>query len=216
MNIDVFNLENKKTGSIELDDAIFGAEVREHLFWEVVNWQRARRRAGTQKVKVRSEVRGGGRKPFKQKGTARARQGSNRAAQFPGGGTIHGPTPRDWSYAMPKKKRRAALRSALSLKAQNGTLRVIDALEFPQIKTKQAVAVLNAFSAPKALFVDSTTREEGTNTPIHNETLRLSVRNLKNAKYLAAEGLNVEDILRYDYLFLSANAVDAVQEALKS
>ncbi len=216
MNIDVFSIDNTKTGSIELDDAIFADEVRKHLFWEVINWQRARRRAGTQKTKVRSEVRGGGRKPFKQKGTGRARQGSNRAAQFPGGGTIHGPTPRDWSYAMPKKKRRAALRSALSLKAQQGTLRVIDSLAFPEIKTKHATKMLGAFNAPKALFVDTTTRDEGTNTPIHNETLRLSVRNLKNAKYLAAEGLNVEDILRYEYLFLSTQAVNAVQEALKS
>jgi len=216
MNIDVFDINNKKTGSLELDDAIFSDEVREHLFWEVINWQRAKRRAGTQKVKVRSEVRGGGRKPFKQKGTGRARQGSTRSAQHPGGGTIHGPTPRDWSYAMPKKKRRAALRSALSMKAKAGTLRVIESMTFPEIRTKHAEKMLGAFGAGKALLVDATTREEGSNTPIHNETLRLSVRNLKNAKYLATDGLNVEDILRYEYLFLSANAVNAVQEALKS
>lgn len=216
MKIDIFDLTNQKTGTAELDDAVFGDEVREHLFYEVINWQRARRRAGTHKTKGRSEVRGGGRKPFKQKGTGRARQGTSRAPNMPGGGTVHGPQPRDYSYAMPKKKRRAALRSALSMKARDGKLRVIDNLAFAEIKTKLAVGVLEAFNAPRALFVDTTTRDAGSNQVQHNETLRLSVRNLKNAKYLATDGLNVEDLLRYEYLFLSQQAVDQVQETLKS
>lgn len=216
MKVDVFDLKNKKTGTIELDDAVFGTEVREHLFYEVINWQRARRRAGTHKVKGRSEVAGGGKKPFKQKGTGRARQGTSRAPNMPGGGVVHGPTPRDYSYAMPKKKRRAALRSALSMKARDGKLRIVDSLEFAQIKTKFAAGVLDLFEARKALFVDVTSRDEASNLVQHNETLRLSVRNLKNAKYLATEGLNIEDLVHYDFLFLSQAAAEQVQEALKS
>jgi large subunit ribosomal protein L4 len=214
MKLEIYDLGTAKSaGEIDVDDAIFGTEVREHLFWEVVNWQRARRRAGTHKTKVRSEVRGGGRKPWRQKGTGRARQGTIRAPHWVGGGTVFGPSPRDYSYAMPKKKRRAALRSALSQKAAEKQIRVIDTLDFPVIKTKEVAAVLNRFDAPKALFVDTTVRNEG--GPVqHNETLRLSVRNLKNAKYLAAEGLNVEDLLKYDILFISKSAIAQVQEVL--
>lgn len=216
MKTDVFDLKNKKTGTVELDDTVFGTEVREHLFYEVINWQRARRRAGTHKTKGRSEVRGGGRKPFKQKGTGRARQGTSRAPNMPGGGTVHGPTPRDYSYTMPKKKRRAALCSALSMKVRDGQLRIVDDLTFKETKTKFAIGVLDAFAAKKGLFVDLTTRDSGSNLVSHNESLRLSVRNLKNAKYLASEGLNVEDILRYEILFLSQAAAEQLQEALKS
>lgn len=216
MNIDVFDLKNKKTGDIELDDAVFGDEIREALFWEVVNWQRARRRAGTHSTKGRSDVRGGGRKPWRQKGTGRARAGTIRSPLWVGGGTTHGPSPRDYSYAMPKKKRKVALRSALSLKAREGKLRILDSIEFDAIKTRLAVEALGAFEAKSALFADVTTRDESTNEVRHNEKLRLSVRNLPNAKYLAVEGLNVEDLLRYDYLFLSREAVEQVQEALKS
>jgi len=216
MKTDVFDLKNKKTGTVELDDTVFGTEVREHLFYEVINWQRARRRAGTHKTKGRSEVRGGGRKPFKQKGTGRARQGTSRAPNMPGGGTVHGPTPRDYSYALPKKKRRAALCSALSMKVRDGQLRIVDDLTFKETKTKFAIGVLDAFSAKKGLFVDTTTRDSGSNLVSHNESLRLSVRNLKNAKYLATEGLNVEDLLRYEILFLSQSAAEHIQEALKS
>ncbi len=216
MNIDVFDLNNKKTGDIELDDAVFADEVREPLFWEVVNWQRARRRAGTHSTKGRSDVRGGGRKPWRQKGTGRARAGTIRSPLWVGGGITHGPKPRDYSYAMPKKKRKVALRSALSLKAKEGKLRILDSLEFDEIKTRLAVEALGSFEAESALFTDVTTRDEATNELHHNEKLRLSVRNLPNAKYLAVEGLNVEDVLRYEYLFMSREAVEQVQEALKS
>lgn len=215
MKLEIYDLGTAKTaGEMDVEDSVFGTEIREHLFWEVVNWQRARRRAGTHKTKGRSEVRGGGRKPWRQKGTGRARQGTIRAPHWVGGGAVFGPTPRDYSYAMPKKKRRAALRSALSQKVAEKQIRVIDAIDFPEVKTKQAVAVLDKFEAPKALFVDTTSRSED-GTVQHNEHLRLSVRNLKNAKYIAAEGLNVEDLLKYDILFISKSAVAQVQETLK-
>lgn len=215
MKFDVVDLKNEKVGDADLDDAIFATPVREYLFWEVVNWQRARRRAGTHKVKGRSEVRGGGKKPWRQKGTGRARHGTIRSPLWVGGGTVHGPSPRDYSYSMPKKKRKAALRSALSMKARDGQLRVVDSLEFPEIKTKFAAQVLETLEAPSALFVDATSRDEETNAVAHNDKLRLSVRNLKDAKYLASEGLNVEDVLRYDVLVLSQQALDHIQEVLK-
>lgn len=216
MKIEVVDLNNKATGEMDLDETIFGAPIREHLFWEVINWQRARRRAGTHKAKGRSEVSLTNKKPWRQKGTGRARAGSARSPVWVGGGVTFGPHPRDYSYSLPKKKRRAALRSALSLKMQNGQIKVVEDLNLPEIKTRLAVETLNALEAPKALLVDTTTRNEGDNSVSHNETLRLSVRNLKNAKYLAAEGLNVEDVLRFDYLVLSRSAVEQIQETLKS
>jgi large subunit ribosomal protein L4 len=216
MKVNVVDLNNKPTGELELDESIFGAPVKEYLFWEVINWQRAKRRAGTHKTKTRSEVSGGGKKPFRQKGTGRARQGTTRAPHWPGGGVAHGPTPRDYSYSIPKKKKKAALRSALSMKVRDGRLRVVDNLAFPEIKTKFAVEVLGNLEAPKALVVDVTSRNGEDNSVVHNDTLRLSVRNLKNAKYLAAEGLNIEDLLRYDVLVMSKSAVEHIQEALRS
>ena len=216
MKVDVVDLNNEVTGELELDDTVFAAPVREHLFWEVVNWQRARRRAGTHKTKTRGEVRGGGRKPWRQKGTGRARHGSIRSPLWVGGGTTFGPRPRDYSYSMPKKKRRAALRSVLSMKAEQGLLKVVEDLNLPEIKTKKAVQALAKLETPRALVVDVTERDESDNTVRHNENLRLSVRNLKDVKYLAAEGLNVEDILRFDALVLSRSAAEQVQEALKS
>lgn len=215
MKINVVDQKNEKVGEADLDDAVFAVPVRKHLFWEVVNWQRARRRAGTQKTKSRSEVRGGGRKPWRQKGTGRARQGTIRAPQWVGGGVVHGPNPRDFGFAMPKKKRKAALRSVLSLKARDGKLIVVDDLALAETKTKYAIGVLNALQAPSALLVDATSRDEKTQSVVHNESLRLSVRNLKNAKYLASEGLNVEDVLRFDTLVISQTALDQIHEVLK-
>ncbi|MEC9439778.1 MAG: 50S ribosomal protein L4 [Myxococcota bacterium] len=218
MKAQVYDLDRKEVGEIELNDAVFGVEVREHLFWEVVNWQRAKRRAGTHKVKGRSEVAGGGKKPWRQKGTGRARQGSTRAPHWVGGGVVHGPSPRDYSFKLSKNKRRAALRSALSQKVAEGKLFVVDAFDFDAPRTKRAVAVMGAFEAPKALFVDKTDRpveSDASQKPIHNTNLRLSVRNLPKAKYLAAEGLNVEDILGHDVLFISREAIAQVEEALQ-
>ncbi|MEM1349404.1 MAG: 50S ribosomal protein L4 [Myxococcota bacterium] len=216
MKTQVVDLQNNPVGEVELAQEVFGVEVREHLFWEVINWQRAKRRAGTHKAKTRSEVRGGGKKPWRQKGTGRARAGSTRSPVWVGGGTVHGPQPRDYSYRMPRKKRRAALRSALAAKLQQENLRVVDALTFEHPKTKEAVRALGNLGASKALFVDVTRRDEGERGPVHNDNLRLSVRNLKQAKYLAAEGLNIEDLLRYDVLIMSQQALEQVQEALKS
>lgn len=216
MKIEVVDLKNKATGEIELDESIFGAPVREHLFWEIINWQRAKRRAGTHKTKTRAEVRGGGRKPWRQKGTGRARQGTIRAPHWVGGGTVHGPSPRDYGYTIPKKKKKAALCSALSMKVRDGRLKVVDNLDFPEIKTKYAIEVQQTLEAPKALFVDVTARNGEDNKVVHNDRLRLSVRNLEHAKYLAAEGLNVEDLLRYDVLVISKSAVEQIQEALRS
>lgn len=215
MKIDVFSKQKEVTGSVELSDAIFGAEVRNHLFWEVVNWQRAKRRAGTHKTKGRSEVSGGGKKPFRQKGTGNARQGSRRAPHFIGGGTVFGPQPRDYSFKMPKKKRRAALISALSLKASNQHLVIVDDLQYDAPKTKQLVELMKTFDVEKALFVDVTRRDEVLDQVVHNDALRLSVRNLQNAKYIAVEGLNVEDILGHTYLFLTKAALESVEERLK-
>ena len=216
MKLDTYDLSSAKTsGSVEVDDSIFAAEVKDYLYWEVVNWQRARRRQGTHATKNRSAVRGGGRKPWKQKGTGRARQGTRRAPHWVGGGVTFGPSPRDYSFKMPKKKRRAALRSALSEKAANGQIRVCDSLSFPEIKTKHAVSALGKFEVEKALFVDVTERNDK-NELQHNDNLRLSVRNLPNAKYVAAEGINVEDLLKYGVLFISKPALDQVQEALKN
>ena len=216
MKVEIVDLDNEVTGEVELDDDVFAAPVREHLFWEVVNWQRARRRKGTHKTKGRSEVRGGGRKPWRQKGTGRARHGSIRSPLWVGGGTTFGPKPRDYSYSMPKKKRRAALRSVLSMKAENGQLKVVEDLNLPEIKTKKAVQTLATLESPNALVVDTTERDDSDNSVQHNETLRLSVRNLKGVKYLAAEGLNVEDVLRFEKVVISRSAVEQVQEALKS
>lgn len=215
MKIDVFSKQKEVTGSVELSDAIFGAEVRNHLFWEVVNWQRAKRRAGTHKTKGRSEVSGGGKKPFRQKGTGNARQGSRRAPHFIGGGTVFGPQPRDYSFKMPKKKRRAALISALSLKASNQHLVIVEDLQYDAPKTKQLVELMKTFDVEKALFVDVTHRDEVLDQVVHNDALRLSVRNLQNAKYIAVEGLNVEDILGHTYLFLTKAALESVEERLK-
>lgn len=219
MKAQVFDLEHNAVGEIELADSVFGAEVREHLFWEVINWQRAKRRAGTHKTKVRGEVRGGGKKPFKQKGTGRARQGSTRAPHWVGGAVVHGPRPRDYSYKLPKNKRRAALVSALSHKAKEGKLFVIEDFAFDSPKTQRAAATMGAFEAPKALFVDVTTKAEidastgkPAHKPVHNENLRLSVRNLARGKYIAVEGLNVEDLVGHDVLLISRKAIEQIQE----
>lgn len=206
MKFDVVDTQNTKVGDIDLDDSVFAAEVRHHLFWEVVKMQLANRRAGTHKTKTVSEVRGSGAKPYKQKGTGRARHGSKRAMNMRGGGVVHGPRPRDYSYSMPKKAVKAALRSALSLRAQESALHVVKGWNPDSPKTKDALAVLGRFEAGKALVVDTGV----------NENLALSVRNLPTAKYLPAEALNVYDVLKYDHLFLSEGAAQALSERLQT
>ena len=202
--IEVKNLAGKSVGKVDLDDSVFGVEVNEHLLWEVVKAQRAKRRAGTASTKRRDEVRGGGKKPYKQKGTGNARQGSTRAPHYVGGGKVFTPKPRDYEYHVPKKVMAGALRSALSLRAKEQKVVVVDSFTFDAPKTKlvdQAIATLGAKSA---LLVDAT-----------NETLRKSTRNLQHAKYLAHEGLNVYDVLDHETLIMSRATLDAVTARLK-
>jgi large subunit ribosomal protein L4 len=198
----VYNMNAEQVGEIELDERIFGAPVRPDLMHEVVTMYLAGQRLGTHKVKGRSEVSGGGRKPWRQKGTGRARQGSIRAPQWKGGGTVFGPTPRSYKYKVPKKVRRLALYSALSSKVDAGNLIVLDNLSFPEIKTKQVVALLNRFNLNKALIVDAEKQENAL----------LSARNLPNVKYTDANGVNVYDVLRHDHLVLTTAAIQKVQE----
>ncbi len=201
MQIDIVNIEGKKVGTIELADAVFGTEVKEHLLWEVVKAQRAARRAGTHSTKTRANVRGGGKKPYKQKGTGNARQGSTRAPNFVGGGKVFGPHPRDYSFTVPKKVRRAALASALSLRAQEKKLVVLDNLSFDLPKTKRLVDILKALGIPSAVLVDGK----------ENVQLSKSARNLPSSKYLPPEGLNVYDILDHAGLIITAGAVKAIE-----
>ena len=201
MQIDLMNVEGKKVGNIELADAVFATPVKEHLLWEVVKAQQAAKRAGTHDTKTRSEVRGGGKKPYKQKGTGNARQGSSRAPNHVGGGKVFGPHPRSYAYTVPKKVKRAALASALSLRAQEKKLVVVDTFSFDGPKTKRMAGILKALGLASAVVVDAK----------ENAHLAKSVRNLPKAKYLAPEGLNVYDILNHPGLIIAAGAVKQVE-----
>jgi large subunit ribosomal protein L4 len=206
MLIDIVNIEGKKVGSLELADAVFGAEVKEHLLWEVVKAQRAAKRAGTHSTRTRANVRGGGKKPYKQKGTGNARQGSTRAPNFVGGGKVFGPHPRDYSFTVPKKVRRAALTSALSLRAQEKKLVVLDSLTFDAPKTKRLVGILKTLGVPSAIVVDGK----------ENVLLSKSARNLPAAKYLPPEGLNVYDILDHAGLVITAGAIKQIESRIQA
>jgi large subunit ribosomal protein L4 len=200
---DVFNMQREKVGSIDLADEVFGAEVREQLFYEVVKAQLASKRQGTQSAKNRSAVSGSSKKLYKQKGTGRARHGSIRAPLFVGGGQAHPPRPRDWSYDPPRRVRALALTSALSKFGKEGRLLVVDNLDLNEVKTKKVVAVLAALNAKKkTLVVDSH----------DNEKLRLSIRNCKEHQFLPPEGVNVYDLLRHDTLILSQGAAKALEQ----
>jgi large subunit ribosomal protein L4 len=202
--IDIFNMNREKVGQLDLADEVFGAEVKEHLFWEVVRWQQARRRAGTSCTKTRGEMSGATRKLFKQKGTGRARRGDIKSPLLRGGGRVFGPHPRDFAYNLPRKVRRQALISALSRRlAENGVV-VVDRLELPEVKTRRVSAFLKKFELRSALIVDQ-----------DNEKLSLSGRNIPDIKVLPVQGLNVEDILRYDRLVLTPQAVAAIEGRLK-
>lgn len=198
MKVDIFNVENSKVGSVELPDDVFGAEVNETLLWEMVKAQRASRRRGTAKTKRRGEVSGGGIKPFKQKGTGRARQGSSRAPNHVGGGSVFGPVPRDHSYRLPRSARKVALASALSLRAKSG-LMIVDKLVFDKPKTQAVADFMGKVGTTSALIID-----------LENDNLKLSARNLKKAKYLFASAVNVYDILDHDKLVITKSALDAV------
>lgn len=200
--IDVFNMKREKVGSLELSDEVFGAEVREHLFYEVVKAQLASQRQGTASAKNRSAVSGSSKKLYKQKGTGRARHGSIRAPIYVGGGQAHPPRPRDWSYRPPRKVRSLALSAALSKFCKEGRLVVVDRFELGEIKTKAFVAALGTLKAlKKTLVVDAST----------NENLKLSVRNCPEHQFLPPEGVNVYDLLRHDTLILSQDAAKALE-----
>ncbi|HWO94773.1 MAG TPA: 50S ribosomal protein L4 [Bacillus sp. (in: firmicutes)] len=201
----LYNQNGQNVGEIELNDAVFGIEPNKHVLFEAVVMQRAAMRQGTSKVKNRSEVSGGGRKPWRQKGTGRARQGSIRSPQWRGGGTVFGPVPRSYSYKLPKKVRRLAIKSALSSKVQENNILVLEALSFEAPKTKEMVAVLKNLSLDrKALIV----------TADVNDTVALSARNIPGVTVVPAAGLNVLDVLNHDKLVITKDAVEKVEEVL--
>ena len=202
--VPILNTNAQSVGELELDEAVFGAEIKPHLHWEVVKYQLAKRRQGTHATKTRSHVRGSTKKIYRQKGTGNARHGARKAPIFRGGGVAHGPHPRDYSYTVPKKVRRAALCSALSTRAKGGDVIVLDTWSPAAPKTREAAATLRRLGADKALFVDAT----------ENKNLHLSIRNLPSAKYIRVEGVNVYDVLKYDKLVLTVDAAQALSERL--
>ncbi len=202
--LQVINTQAQSVGEIELADGIFAAPIKPHLHWEVVRNQLANRRQGTASTKTRGMVHGTTRKTYRQKGTGNARHGSRKAPLFRGGGVAHGPRPRDYSYTVPKKVRRAALCSALSTRCGGGDLVVLDNFELARPRTAEAAAVLGRLGLGKVLVV---THDE-------NAILHLSLRNLPSAKYIRAEGLNVFDVLKYDKLLLTVDAARALEQRL--
>lgn len=203
---EVFSLKNEKVGEVELADEVFAAPLNRHLIWEAVNHYLAKGRAGTAKTKVRSEVAGSGRKLWKQKGTGRARVGEIRTPKWRGGGTVHGPRPRSFDYAFPKKKRRGALRSALSDKVANGNMKVVADLALADHKTRNLVSVISGLSQDgKVLVVDL----QG------NQNLERASNNLPTVKHVTTLGLNIHDLLKYDQLVISKEAALHLQEVLK-
>jgi large subunit ribosomal protein L4 len=203
--IDVFDINKQKVGELELNDAVFNDDVREYLIHEAVKIQLANRRQGTVAVKNRSAVSGGGKKPYRQKGTGQARQGTVRAPHYPGGGVAFGPQPKTYNLAMNKKARKAALRSALSLLFKDEKLTVMNNLDLPEISTKSFAGVLNNFAVEKTLVV----ADGG------NRNLELSARNIKNVKVLKPEGLNIFDIMKYKSIIFTQDAVRRVEGALQ-
>ena len=201
-NVNVYNIEGKEVGTIELNDAVFGVEVNEHLLHMAVVNQLANNRQGTQKAKTRSEVSGGGRKPWRQKGTGHARQGSTRAPQWTGGGVVFAPTPRDYTFKMNKKEKRAALKSALTSRVVENKFIVVDELVFNEIKTKNFANVLKNLDVKKALVV----LEAG------NVNAEISAKNIADVKTTKVNTLNVFDVLKYNTVIATKAAVANIEE----
>ena len=201
-NVSVYNIEGKEVGSIELNDAVFGVEVNEHLVHMAVVNQLANNRQGTQSAKTRSEVSGGGRKPWRQKGTGHARQGSTRSPQWTGGGVVFAPTPRDYSFKMNKKEKRIALLSALSSKVADNKIVVLDAFNLDEVKTKKFAEVMSNLKVDKALVVI-----EG-----ENKNVVLSGRNIPSVKVTATNEINTYDVLKYETLVVTKAAVEKLEE----
>jgi len=201
----LYNVTGAQVGEVELSDVVFGIEPHVHALHQAVILQQASLRQGTHKTKGRSEVRGGGRKPWKQKGTGRARQGSIRAPQWKGGGTVFGPTPRSYGFKLPKKVRRLAIRSALSSKVIASEIIVLDQLQLNAPKTKDFAAILNNLKVErKALVVAAS----------HDDNIALSSRNIPGVKFVAADGINVLDVMLHDKLIITKDAVQKVEEVL--
>lgn len=200
--VSVLNMEGKEVDKLDLNDSIFGVEINEHLVHLAVVSQLANNRQGTQKAKTRSEVRGGGRKPWRQKGTGHARQGSIRAPQWTGGGIVFAPVPRDYSVKMNKKERRAALRSALTSKVQDNKLVVVDSLALSEIKTKEMQRVLNNLKADKALVI----------TASDDQNVILSARNIADVQTATVNTMNVYDVMKHNTVVVTKDAVASIEE----
>ena len=200
--VSVYNIEGKVVGSMELNDAVFGVEVNNHLVHQAVVLQLANKRQGTQSAKTRAEVSGGGRKPWRQKGTGHARQGSTRSPQWTGGGVVFAPKPRTYSFKMNKKEKNLALKSVLTSKVAENKFIVVEGLSFDEIKTKNMVAVLKNLEANKALVV----------TNDNDKNVILSTRNIPNVKTALTNTINVYDILKYDKMIVTKDAVATIEE----
>jgi large subunit ribosomal protein L4 len=202
--MDVYNSKKEVVSHVNLSPAIFEAEVKDHLFYDVIRMQLANRRMGTASTKGRSEVRGGGKKPYRQKGTGRSRAGSTRSPLWTGGGVIFGPKPKDYSYKVPKKVKKAALRSALTKKLEEKKLILVDGFDLNEIKTKNFIKIMKKLDFTKALIVISE----------RDKNLELSSRNIREVKVLPAQGINVFDVLKYETLVMTTDAVKVVEKAL--
>ena len=201
-NVAVFNMEGKEVGTLDLSDAVFGVEVNEHLVHMAVVWQLANKRQGTQKAKTRSEVSGGGRKPWRQKGTGHARQGSTRAPQWTGGGVVFAPVPRDYSFKLNKKEKRAALKSASTSREQENKLIVVDELKFDEIKTKNFKQVMDNLKVVKGLVVINE----------NDKNVVMSAKNLAKVNTTLTSTLNVYDIMKAGTVVLTKDAVKTIEE----
>ena len=203
---EVYNTDNKKVGEVELNDALFGLEVKKHILHDVVKMQLANRRAGTACTKTRVEVSGGGKKPYRQKGTGRARQGTNRSPLMRGGGVVFGPKPRDYSYRLPRKVRKLGLRMALSARFSENNMLVLDGFDLSAIKTKEFVEVMKKLNIENGLIV----------IPENNDNLEKSSRNVQGFKVIKTDGLNVYDILLHRNLVLLQPCLDQLEKRLLS
>ena len=201
-NVTVYNMEGNEVGTMELNDAVFGVEINEHLVHLAVVRQLANKRQGTQKAKTRSEVSGGGRKPWRQKGTGHARQGSIRAPQWTGGGVVFAPVPRDYEVKMNKKERRAALKSALTSKVQENKLVVVDSLALAEVKTKEMQKVLTNLKAEKALVI----------TAADDKNVVLSTRNIADVQTATVNTMNVYDVMKHNTVVVTKDAVASIEE----
>ena len=204
--VDIYNINREVVGQRELKEDVFAVAVKPHLLHEVVLYQLAKRRAGTAKTKGRSEVSGGGKKPWRQKGTGRARAGTSRSPLWRGGGTVHGPQPRQYLQRVPKKVRKLALKMALSQKLLDQQMTVLDELRLERIKTKDFASILSRFELERTLVVLGQ----------RDETVEKSARNLANVKVLRSEGLNVYDLLNYPCVLLTQETIGAIEESLQS